>query len=93
MPSNKEIAGWLRECAKRAEAVVTFNSNGDVECFQTASSVRAEWLARAEMVENMRCEMCKWWDKHSVNSRLAYCTNRKSMWECDDCCCQWEGRE
>jgi hypothetical protein len=96
MPSNKEIAEWMRESVKVMEYAVTCGS-----FTQYGQSIIKEEItkktAAADLIEQMRCETCRWWAMYS--SRCRYTADIGSVSWCDVwcgpqfCCCHWEGRK
>jgi hypothetical protein len=84
MPTNAEIAGWLREAAKVSCAVARFDSDGNVAQFTSAEAERRKWLDRANQVEKMRCEECKWSTSYPIGKT---CPGVKFS------CGHWEGKD
>jgi hypothetical protein len=82
MPSNKEIAGWLREAAEKHML-----THGDDRWAETL-------LIRANLVEQMRCETCRWWDEVDVHGMTNVCGYSQFINHCpfDFYRCHWEGK-
>jgi hypothetical protein len=82
MPTNKEIAGWLREAAGYV---------GNAGLILVALEVRD----RATLVEQMRCETCRRWHpskrwKNCEDRECLYGKNGVQYSAPDFYCCDWE---
>jgi hypothetical protein len=87
MPTNKEIAEWLREAATKAALLRLYQDCTHEESKQAENM----WLDRAALVEQMRCETCKY-HRFKVDSRSA-CDCLEIFVGDGDYCSHLEGRE
>jgi hypothetical protein len=92
MPSNQQIAGWLQEAAENARILAPhWDGSSDNE--------KKRWDKRASLVEQMRCETCRWWmctlTKYNTLGRpLVECAKTTIKGENEQfCCCHWEEKK
>jgi hypothetical protein len=96
MPNNREIAEWLREAATKAALLRHYQNC----CQEDSEQTEKMWLDRAAIVEQMRCETCRWWlceidQKYGVILRpLVECQKTSIKGQSEQfSCCHWEGKK
>jgi hypothetical protein len=107
MPNNREIAEWLMEAAEaNRQAQYSYERATWLNHAAKHKDISDKFEDRANLIESMRCETCRWW--------LGYGRDLSPIWECtrmaqrdeDDkgeceigwcgpqfSCCHWEGKE
>jgi hypothetical protein len=108
MPSNKQISGWLLEAATlsmktRAQYVDAGFHDHAEKLYRFAK----KYLLRSNLVESMRCETCRWWERPSTEMyalALGDCMKEYAGVRDLSCCanithsgpnfycCHWEGK-
>jgi hypothetical protein len=92
MASNREIAEWLREAAQFHLNVMDVSI---IDCVTDRHSTLARLFSkRANLVESMRCETCRWWLVGPFSGRR--CSNVNTPVEnckLDFSCYHWEEKE
>jgi hypothetical protein len=98
MPSNKQIAEIFKGLQLRF-AQITHQPNISVQVFKLAANGIDICHSKSALIEQMRCETCKYWDKYIADRTdgTACCDNNLSPiygvelpLGPDFYCCHWE---
>jgi hypothetical protein len=102
MPGNKEIAEWLREAGHRIHALER-GADVNQDRVMYGHNIRS-YHEKANLVEQMRCGTCHWWE-HSAELSCSFYGNCMEPGHMDPdssntthtgpqfCCCHWDRKE
>jgi hypothetical protein len=94
MTINQDIASWLREAGVAAEMLYAKTKDTEDDRMNL-------FFIRANLIESMRCETCRWWENYNALYGTGECHSEKVRDEIE-CnlsppprfsCCHWEGRK
>lgn len=100
MPTNKEIAEWLREAASQTTKLSQYqHALGYVKTAEETNEKISTWRERAAQVEQMRCETClhyqEYWKRVTNYNKLTNCCQKGFVHGQgpDFGCWQWKAKE